>query len=139
MLVILLNPHPRALACPSTPKVLRAKERAPTPSPFVIFTFGFVVESIKDFGGVSLATLLGLPPSLKSLELCSFKFAHPIKEVVSLPHPSMMSSKALVATRVFITLVTLLGSLPSPFHLEIDNFEQGKDEGKGLQDCHNFW
>jgi hypothetical protein len=58
---------------------------------------------------------------------------------VSLPHPSMMSSKALVATRVFITLVTLLGSLPSPFHLEIDNFEQGKDEGKGLQDCHNFW
>ncbi len=27
--------------------------RAPTPSPFVIFTFGFTFESIKEFGGVS--------------------------------------------------------------------------------------
>jgi hypothetical protein len=30
--------------------VLRARECAPTPSPFVIFTFGPVVESIKELG-----------------------------------------------------------------------------------------
>ncbi len=35
--------------------MLRTKKRAPTPfpSPFVIFTFGLVVESIKELGGVS--------------------------------------------------------------------------------------
>jgi hypothetical protein len=31
--------------------VLRAKERAQTPSPFVVFTFGLIVESIKELGG----------------------------------------------------------------------------------------
>jgi hypothetical protein len=32
------SPHPRALACPSTPKVLRTKECAPTPYSFVVST-----------------------------------------------------------------------------------------------------
>jgi hypothetical protein len=32
--------------------VLRAKEHAPTFFPFVVFTFGLVVESIKELGGV---------------------------------------------------------------------------------------
>jgi hypothetical protein len=32
--------------------VLRIRERIPTP-PFVVFTFGFAIESIKEFGGVS--------------------------------------------------------------------------------------
>jgi hypothetical protein len=40
MLVILPNPHPRALAHPSTPEVLRAKKRAPTLYPFDVFTLG---------------------------------------------------------------------------------------------------
>jgi hypothetical protein len=31
----------------------RAKERAPTPSPFIVFTFGLAIESIKELGGVS--------------------------------------------------------------------------------------
>jgi hypothetical protein len=34
--------------------VLQAKERAPTPSPFVAFIFRFTVESIKELGGASL-------------------------------------------------------------------------------------
>jgi hypothetical protein len=39
---------------PSTPKVLRDKERTPTLYPSIVFTFGLVVESIKEFWGVSL-------------------------------------------------------------------------------------
>jgi hypothetical protein len=31
--------------------VLQAKENAPTLSPSILFTFGFVVESIKEFRG----------------------------------------------------------------------------------------
>jgi len=40
-----------------TPKLLWAKECAPTPSPSTIFTFEFEVESIKELGGVSLILL----------------------------------------------------------------------------------
>ncbi len=53
-LVNLPSPYLGTLAQSSTPKVLRARERAPTLSPFAIFTFGLVVESIKEFGGASL-------------------------------------------------------------------------------------
>jgi hypothetical protein len=53
LLVNLPSPHLDALTCFSTPKVLRTKERAPTPSPFVEFTFGLTVESIKELGGAS--------------------------------------------------------------------------------------
>jgi hypothetical protein len=45
--------HLGALARPSTPKVLWARERAPTFFPFVIFSFGLAVESIKELGGAS--------------------------------------------------------------------------------------
>jgi hypothetical protein len=34
--------------------VLRAKECAPIPSSFVVFTFGFAFESIKEFEGASM-------------------------------------------------------------------------------------
>jgi hypothetical protein len=34
--------------------MLRAKKRAPTLSPFVVFTFGFTIEPIKKLGGVSI-------------------------------------------------------------------------------------
>jgi hypothetical protein len=40
--------------------MLRVKERAPTPSPSVVFTFGFVVESIKELGDASLIMLKSL-------------------------------------------------------------------------------
>ncbi len=51
MLVTLFSPHPEAPTCLSTPKVLQPEECAPTPYPFVIFTFKLVVESTKEFGG----------------------------------------------------------------------------------------
>ncbi len=57
LLVIIPNPHPGTLAHPFTLKVLWARERVPTPSPFVVFTFGFAIESIMESGGVSLKTL----------------------------------------------------------------------------------
>ncbi len=40
---------------PFYPKVLRAKERAPTPFPSIVFTFKLIVESFKEFGDASLA------------------------------------------------------------------------------------
>ncbi len=52
LLINLLSFHPRALAHPSTPNVLQAMEHAPT-FPSVIFTFGLIVESIKELGGAS--------------------------------------------------------------------------------------
>jgi len=58
-LVIHPSPHPGALACPSTPKVLRAKERTPTPYPFDVFTFGLAFEFIRELGGVSFAVRVG--------------------------------------------------------------------------------
>jgi hypothetical protein len=33
--------------------VLQAREHAPTPSPYVVFTFGLEVQSLKVFGGAS--------------------------------------------------------------------------------------
>jgi hypothetical protein len=46
LFVILPSPYLGAPTCPSTPKMLWAKERAPTPFPFIVFTFGFAIESI---------------------------------------------------------------------------------------------
>jgi hypothetical protein len=37
--------------------MLQAKECAPIPSPFVVFTFGLIVESIKELGGASMVVL----------------------------------------------------------------------------------
>jgi hypothetical protein len=53
LLVIRRNPHFGAPARPSTPEVLQVRERTPTPYRFFVFTFGFVVESINEFGGAS--------------------------------------------------------------------------------------
>jgi hypothetical protein len=50
-LVIHLRPHLKILARLSTPQVMRAMERTPTPYPFVVFTFGLTIESIWEFGG----------------------------------------------------------------------------------------
>jgi len=51
--------HPEALARPSTPEMLQAREHTPTPSPSVVFTFGIIVESIKELGGASQMMGLG--------------------------------------------------------------------------------
>jgi len=53
VLVNLHSPHPEALEHPSTPKMLWTNEHAPTLSPSVVFTFGLVIESIKELGGAS--------------------------------------------------------------------------------------
>jgi hypothetical protein len=60
LLVTHLNPHLRARVCPSTLEVLWTKKRAPTPYPFIVFTFGLVVESIHEFRGASTSFPLGL-------------------------------------------------------------------------------
>jgi hypothetical protein len=43
----------RSSNTPSTPKVLRTTERAPTPSPSNVFTFGLAIKSVKELGGAS--------------------------------------------------------------------------------------
>jgi hypothetical protein len=50
LLINISSPHPRIPAHPFTPEVLRNRECAPTPSPFVVFTFVFTIESIKELG-----------------------------------------------------------------------------------------
>jgi hypothetical protein len=49
LFINLFSPNHRAPTRPSTAEVLQAKEC--TLTPFVIFTFGLVVESIKELGG----------------------------------------------------------------------------------------
>jgi hypothetical protein len=51
MLVTHCSPHPRAPAHPFTPKVLQIRECTPILYPSVVFTFGFTIEYIKEFGG----------------------------------------------------------------------------------------
>jgi len=60
----------KAPACPSTPKVLRTKERAPTPFLSVVFTFGLVVESIKELRGASLQ--MNITPYKEALMCTNF-------------------------------------------------------------------
>jgi len=48
------SPHLRAPTRPFTLKVLQAREHNTTPSPSVVFTFGLVVESIKELGCITL-------------------------------------------------------------------------------------
>jgi hypothetical protein len=50
LLVNLPSPHPGAPACPSTPEVQRARERAPTHFPSIVFTFGLVVSPSRSLG-----------------------------------------------------------------------------------------
>ncbi len=52
LVVTRLSPHPGASTHPSTFEVLRAKERVLTPYPFTVFTFGLIIESIQEFGGI---------------------------------------------------------------------------------------
>jgi hypothetical protein len=47
------SPHLGVLAHLSTLEVLQAKEGTQTPYPFIVFTFGFAIESIKELGGAS--------------------------------------------------------------------------------------
>jgi len=53
-LIVHPNLYPGAPTCPYTSEVLRIRERTPTPYFFVVVTFEFVIESIKEFGGASI-------------------------------------------------------------------------------------
>jgi len=55
MLVTYLSPHFGAPTRPSTLEVLRVRECTPIPYPFVVFTFGLIIEYVKEFGGESFA------------------------------------------------------------------------------------
>jgi hypothetical protein len=72
LLVNLPSPYFGALACPSTPEVLRAKEHAPTPSSSVVFTFGLPIESIKELGGASLGVCQFFIASIYYSTKCRF-------------------------------------------------------------------
>jgi len=45
---------------PLYPEMLQTKERTSTPYPSFVFTFGFVVESIKEFGVHHIHSLFSL-------------------------------------------------------------------------------
>jgi hypothetical protein len=66
MLVTHPSPHPRTLARPFTPKVLRTKERTLVPCLFIVFTFGLAIKSVEEFGGVShgIRALVELDPPI---------------------------------------------------------------------------
>jgi hypothetical protein len=74
LLIICLSPHPRAPIHPSTPEMLWAKERTPTPYPFVVFTFGFRVESIRELRGAS--TVMGGMGLRPKVPLTIWGFGH---------------------------------------------------------------
>ncbi len=57
-LVICLNPHLEAPAHPFTPKVLRTTKHTPTHYPYVVYTFGLVIESITEFGVCQMPSFL---------------------------------------------------------------------------------
>jgi hypothetical protein len=57
--VIRPSPHLKVPACPSIPKVLRAKEHNPTHYPSIIFAFGLIIDYIKEFGSASFI-LIGI-------------------------------------------------------------------------------
>jgi hypothetical protein len=50
--------------------VLQAKEHTPTPYPFIVFTFGFEIESIKEFRGAShgIKALIELNPPVGTFD-----------------------------------------------------------------------
>jgi len=51
LLVIRPNPHSGIPTCPSTLELLWTKTCSLTPYPSIVFTFGLIIESIKEFGG----------------------------------------------------------------------------------------
>ncbi len=71
LLVDLPSPIMELQHAPLPPKVLRARECAPTPFPFVVFTFELAIESIKELGGASRPHTVMLRVVLIYRWLCS--------------------------------------------------------------------
>jgi len=68
------SPHPGALTCPFTPKVLRARERASTPFPSIVFTFGLAIKSIKELEGVLMFVTEKKMKNVDSKKMSKLKF-----------------------------------------------------------------
>jgi len=56
--------------------MLQVREGSPTPSPFVVFTFGLIVEFIKEFGGASWAIHLNVLICFGLLVLITNVYCH---------------------------------------------------------------
>ncbi len=70
MLVKFFSPHFGVLARPSISEMLQAKDHAPTHFPSIVFTFGLIIESIKELGGASnLDLIIGMPCVMPTLEV----------------------------------------------------------------------
>jgi len=68
-LSIFLVPIPEFQHAPLPPEVLQARERTPILFPSIVFTFGLVVESIKELGGTSCTLSLNKTICYCHLEL----------------------------------------------------------------------
>jgi len=55
---------------PFTPEVLQARERTPTPFPYVVVTFGLAIKFIKELGGVShgIRAMLEFDPPIREFQ-----------------------------------------------------------------------
>jgi hypothetical protein len=74
--------------------VLQVKERAPTPFPSVVFTFGLVVESIKEFRGAS-CTLVGWVDKVLEHALTKKNINNKFKVTIIWPfNPKVMDDKS---------------------------------------------
>ncbi len=67
-LSLFLNPHPGAPACPSTPKVFRAGEHAPTLYSFIVFTSNSHLSQSK-----SLGARHNIPNVILNWNTCEFR------------------------------------------------------------------
>jgi hypothetical protein len=88
-LSIFLVPIPEFQHAPLPPEMLQARERTPIFFPSIVFTFGFIVESIKELGGASCT------PSLNKTICCCHL------ELVLLNCSSGYSSLLLVSRSFF--------------------------------------
>jgi hypothetical protein len=70
------SPYSKAPTHLSTPEMLRVRECIPTISPSSIFTFGFVVEFVKEFGGAShIITLIFVRKKNQAIYRFNFSMA----------------------------------------------------------------
>ncbi len=87
LLVTRPNPHPRTLAHLFYPQMLRAREHTSTLYFFVVFTFGLIVEFVKEFGSASLQVFVR-----------STTFNFNCCKIIDKPHFCITKIRATIAT-----------------------------------------
>jgi hypothetical protein len=88
LLVNLPSPHPRAPTCPFSLELLWVREHAPILSPSIVFTFGLIVESIKELGGASVVVPLFWKKNSLLFKSCHFNFFL-LQPTTTIPWPSL--------------------------------------------------